>query len=308
MSILALDNVSKKFGSVQALSGLTLKFNGGVLGLIGPNGSGKTTTINILGGFIRPDIGRVEVFGLDPWRDRSKIFLRMGLLPDEIYLPKGLTGYNLLRNEAMILGIRDINGRIEEVSQLLGIGGFLHRRIGSYSSGMYKRLLLARTLLNPDIDLIVLDEPFSNIDVESIVTISKVVQDLRKKGKNFLIASHILPHLLPICSEYAVILDGKIVVKGSFSQLFSEIDEYHYLIRVDKYIDELIDHIKSIEGVKRIESDELGIHIITHNPRSLLMRLYECFKDFGVYLLEATLYPDPLTHIFLKLGVSNEDR
>ncbi len=307
MNLLNLEHVCKKFVNIKALDHLSLKFRGGVLGFIGPNGAGKTTTINILGGFIKADSGEVEVLGLDPWNDRIELYKRMGLMPDEVSLPSGLTGYRVLKHEAKIHGIKDCDKRILEVSSLLGIKDFLDRRVGTYSSGMYKRLLIARTLLNPELELVVLDEPFSNIDVESIITITKLIVDMKREGRNFLIASHILPHLLPVCSDFAFIFRGRVVAKGSFSELLGRIDRFHYLIRFEGNWRSIIQELTTYEEVSEYRLDELGLHLVTRKPWETLSKIYGYCVKHDLKILEVSLYPDPLTQVFFKLGGSDEN-
>ena len=304
--ILLLRDVYKSFGEVRALDGLSLEFGGGVLGFIGPNGAGKTTTINIVSGFIRPDNGVVRVFDLDPWSERAEVFSRMGVMPDEIVFPGWLTGYQLLKVEAQAMGLGDYEGRILELARMVGIDWALGMRVGGYSTGMFKRLLMARTLLNPDVDLYILDEPFSNVDVESIITFVGLIRELSRSGKSFIIASHILPHLLPICDNFVFIRSGRIVASGGFRELLSRLDRFHYLLRLDGDVEGLVEGLSTIGGVEEYHIDELGLHIFLRDPRKSLMDVLELCRDLGVSVWEFSLYPDPLTQVFFRLGGGDE--
>jgi len=304
--ILYAKDVYKFFGKIKALDGLNLKFDGGVLGFIGPNGAGKTTTLNLIAGFIKPDGGSIEVFGMNPWDERHNLFRRMALLPDELEFPSYLTGYDVLRGEARLYGLDNIDDVVRDVAHRVNIEWALNQRIGTYSMGMYKRLLIVRTFLNPDVEFVVLDEPFSNIDVESIILITKFIMEEVERGVNFLIASHVLPHLLSICDHFSFIHRGKIIADGDVNRLAGFVDEFKYLIRFRGDPPDNLDIISTSKYIIEYSVDRLGLHITTRDPSNALKDIFRFLIGDGSNVIEVSLYPDLLTQIFINLGMEYE--
>ena len=299
-------DVSKEFDNVVALNKVNFKVTSGVYGLLGPNGAGKTTAINLICGFIKPSFGMVRIFGLDPWIDRDVIFTKVSVMPDEITLPKDIPGYRVLLHEARLLDLSNPEKRVGEVSKILGIDWALDRPVYSYSSGMYKRLLLSRVILNPYSELIILDEPFSNIDIYTMLDFIDLIRQLSKEGKSFIISSHIFPLISNLCDKYIFLDKGRVVFKGDFERLKSQLNRISYLVRIRGDSRNFLRYIKSSCRIDECEVVEEGIILHVRVDEKFIDCLVEISRELGVDLLEVRIEPDLITQAFRKV-ISSED-
>ena len=209
MSVILTEKLSKTYGGrTVALTDLDLEVRESeVFGLIGPNGSGKSTTIHLLLNFIRPSGGTAQVFG-EPVTG-TKHRQRLGYVPESINLHMYHTGPSLLRYYGQLSGLlpRHLSGRIEELLEYVGLDDVANRKVRKYSKGMKQRLGLAQALLH-DPDLLILDEPTSNMDPVGRREFRELVLDLKKKGKTVFISSHILSELGAVCDRVAILQGG----------------------------------------------------------------------------------------------------
>ena len=180
---------------------------GEVFGLLGPNGSGKTTTIKLLLGLIQPSAGDAFVFGRDPGDVAAK--RRLGYLPEETYLYKFLNAEETLRFYGQLFGLggRMLNDRIDQLIELVGLGHARKRHLGEYSKGMARRLGLAQALIN-DPDLVILDEPTSGLDPLGSEEVKHLIVHLREQGKTVLLCSHLLADVEDVCDRLAILYRG----------------------------------------------------------------------------------------------------
>ena len=183
----------KLFGNVVALDGLNLEVPKGICGFIGPNGSGKTTTINILLGLVRPDSGEAYVFGLDCWRNSYEIKRRVGVLHENLGYPMSFSAQRFLEYVARIYNVDKPRERALEMLKLVGLYDARDRAIKGFSAGMLQRLGLAQALIGEP-ELVFLDEPTVNLDPSArLMFLEKVKEFHRDHGVNFLTSTHILP-------------------------------------------------------------------------------------------------------------------
>jgi len=206
---------------VRALDDLTLDVRPGeVFGLLGPNGSGKTTTIKLLLGLIRPSKGDAFVFGRDPSDQAVK--RRLGYLPEETYLYRFLDAEETLRFFGNLFAIPRavLSRRIGELIELVGLQHARKRRLGEYSKGMARRLGLATALIN-DPDLVVLDEPTSGLDPLGSAEVKDLIVDLKRKGKTILLCSHLLADVEDVCDRLAILSQGTLREMGRVDELLT---------------------------------------------------------------------------------------
>jgi ABC-2 type transport system ATP-binding protein len=209
LSVILTEKLSKTYGSrTVALTDLDLEVRESeVFGYIGPNGSGKFTTIHLLLNFIRPSGGTAQLFG-EPVTG-SKHRRRLGYVPESINLHTYHTGRSLLKYYGQLSGLkRDrLDRRIEELLEYVGLQKDAKRRVSKYSKGMVQRLGLAQALLH-DPELLILDEPTSNMDPVGRRAFRELVLDLKKQGKTVFISSHILSELGAVCDRVAILQGG----------------------------------------------------------------------------------------------------
>ena len=193
---------------LTALQDLTLEVRPGeVFGLLGPNGSGKTTTIKLLLGLLRPTTGDAFVFGRDPGDREAK--RRIGYLPEETYLYKFLTADETMAFFGRLFGLDEatIGTRSDELIRMVGLEHARRRRLGEYSKGMARRLGLAQALIN-DPDVVILDEPTSGLDPIGSAEVKDLIVRLKKAGKTVLLCSHLLADVEDVCDRIAILHQG----------------------------------------------------------------------------------------------------
>src|SRR5438034_4243377 len=230
--------------SIVAVRDLNLRVEAGeVYGLLGPNGSGKTTTLKIILGLASPTRGQTKIFG----RDSALVASResVGFLPENPYFYKFLTGEETLRFFGRLCGLRGarLKERIDELLDLVGLTKARKRRLGVYSKGMLQRIGLAQALIH-DPRLVVLDEPTAGVDPAGSREIRDLILDLKRRGITVLLSSHLLAQAQEICDRVGVLANGALVREGRLQELIA-IENQTELIVADASSD-LIEEIESL--------------------------------------------------------------
>jgi len=221
--MLELRNLNKLYSSIPAVSDVSFVARPGeITGYLGANGSGKSTTMRIVTGLIEPTSGEVLFEGNPTRRDPMVYRQRMGYVPEEPHLYTHLSGLEYL---VMVAQLRDMRpktaaARIHGLLRLFGLHGDRDLSISSYSKGMRQKILLSAALMhNPD--LVLLDEPFSGLDVASALVLRSLIQELARRGKVVLFSSHELETVERICSHIVILHKGKVVADDSIANLRS---------------------------------------------------------------------------------------
>jgi len=210
---------------VHAVENLNLKVRKSeVFGLLGPNGSGKTTAIKMILGLLYPTKGKVLVFGGDS--TEPKINARIGFLPEESYLYKYLTARETLDfyGRLFSLAAKVRKSRIEALLDMVGLRAAANRTVGTFSKGMARRIGLAQALIN-DPDLLILDEPTTGLDPIGTRQIKDLILTLAKRGKTILLSSHLLADVEDVCDRIAILYGGKIHTEGQVKELLQLADK-----------------------------------------------------------------------------------
>lgn len=216
---MSVQGVRKRFGTHQVLNDLTFHVEEGqVVGLLGPNGSGKTTTVRLINGLLRPDAGTLRVDGRDPLVEGDAVRQISGVLTETAGLYGYMTGLQNLRFFAELYGVDDPT-RAGDLLELVGLTAAAEKPVATYSTGMRKRLGLAKALLHRP-RLLFLDEPTTGLDPEGIRMVLAHIRDLnRREGITVLICSHLLHQLEDVCDRYVFIDGGRVVEEGSLADL-----------------------------------------------------------------------------------------
>lgn len=214
-----VDAVRKSFGGRPVLTDVTFWVNRGeIVGLIGPNGSGKTTTIRLLNGVIAPDAGRISVGGFDPGHDGDRVRRMAGILTESAGLYGHMTGRENLRFFADLYGVAE-PGRAEELLAEFGLSDAADRKVATYSTGMKKRLGLAKAMLHRP-ELLFLDEPTSGLDPDGMRMVLEYIRRLNEQeGTTVIICSHLLQQLEVVCHRYLFLVGGRVVEQGTLPEL-----------------------------------------------------------------------------------------
>ena len=212
-----IEGLTKDFGDVRAVDGLTLSIpTGEVFGLLGPNGSGKTTTINCLTGLLTPTAGRVLVEGFDVRTQGDEARSVMGVSPQETAVYSYLTGREnvALFGELQSVPKKTLDERTDYVIEKVGLMEDAGRRVGKYSGGMKRRVSIAMALV-ADPKVVLLDEPTVGMDPQARRAVWDFVLDLRDKGKTILITTHYMEEAQELCDEVGIVDHGKLIALGS---------------------------------------------------------------------------------------------
>lgn len=210
--------IVKRFGRKLALRGVDLEVRRGeVFGVVGPNGAGKTTLLRIIATLVKPTAGSLRVMGIDAIENPAEVRKVIGYLPEEADVYPRLTGWeNLLFYARLVTGSEAKARKMARLgAEISGLGDALRRKAGTYSRGMRRRLLLARTLmLRPQ--LAILDEPTSGLDVFSAIGVRRAIaRYVREEGATVILSSHNMLEVEYLCSRVALINNGVIVAVGT---------------------------------------------------------------------------------------------
>ena len=220
-SAIEMVDLCKRYGSLWAVDHLTLGVQQGeIFGLLGPNGSGKTTTVNMLSGLVAPSSGTVRVLGLDVQRQARQVRRVLGCVAQETALYEELTPWDNLDFHADLFGVPrgEKRARIMRILSLVQLHDRARARVKTFSGGMKRRLAIGRALLH-DPHLVYLDEPTLGVDVQSRRAIWDYILALKRQGKTTLITTNYLEEAQALCDRLAIIDHGKLLVVDTPTQL-----------------------------------------------------------------------------------------
>lgn len=208
-AVLEINSLHKEYGKVTALNHIDLQVEQGqVFGLLGPNGSGKTTTLGMILDVIRPTSGSFRWFGQEPDHHQRK---RIGAILEK---PNFYPTFSAFKNLQLVCKIKEMGEeRIAPVLEQVGLSERQHDNFKTYSLGMKQRLAIASALLaNPEV--LILDEPTNGLDPQGIAEIRQLITDIAQEGKTIILASHLLDEVQKVCSRFAVLQMGKLIHTG----------------------------------------------------------------------------------------------
>jgi heme exporter protein A len=215
--VLRAKKLVKAFGRNRVLKGIDLSIQAGDrYVLFGPNGAGKTTLVKVLSGLLKADSGEVLIFGENFGDDPRYIRSRIGVLSHEPYLYGELTAMENLDFFAQLFAIKDRTSRIKALLKEVGLYTRAHDRAGTFSRGMRQRLGLARALLH-DPDLVLLDEPYTGLDLAARETLDRLVLEKSSQGKSFLSITHVLDQGLEMATRAGLLSGGRMVAEADES-------------------------------------------------------------------------------------------
>ena len=213
--------VVKRWGTTVALNGATMAIGPGVTGLLGANGSGKTTLLGLFLGLTKPDAGRIQVLGLDPFKAGAKVRARVGYSPEHHLLPADVKAYDLVRHVAELHGLphREATARASDALFQVGLGEERLRPIGTMSTGQRQRVKLAQAIVHDPV-LVLLDEPTEGLDP---VQRDDMLGLIRRIGSDFgihvLLSSHVLDEVERVADHAVILHQGRVVAAGTLDDL-----------------------------------------------------------------------------------------
>lgn len=211
----------RRFGDFTAVDRINLRVRAGsFFGFLGPNGAGKSTTIKMLTGLLAPDSGRVLVMARDLAAEPSEVKRRIGVVPEDLNLFERLTGAEMLAFTGRMFGLgrEEIRERSRELLELMELEGEPRKLVVEYSHGMKKKLALACALIHRP-EILFLDEPFEGVDAIASRTLKDLLSRLTARGLTVFLTSHVLEIVERLCSDIAVISEGRLVASGPLAEL-----------------------------------------------------------------------------------------
>jgi ABC-2 type transport system ATP-binding protein len=207
--VIATMGLTKRYGEVLALAGVTMEVRKGeVFGLLGPNGSGKTTTIRLLLGLLKPTSGHAAVAGFDCWRQSVEVRRLVSYLPGELRLPGAMRGLALLRYLSDLRGGQGLDRAVAIAEQVMGLD--LRRKVRHYSTGMKQKLALAQAFADPA-EVLILDEPTSSLDPSVRADVLDLVREARSGGQTVVFSGHVLSEVEQVADRVAIMRLGALM-------------------------------------------------------------------------------------------------
>ncbi len=290
--ILSINNLTKYYGKLKALDNLTLDvYAGEILGFLGPNGSGKTTTLGILLGILEASSGTFSWFGQPPSPEQRK---KIGaLLETPLFYPY-LSGYDNLKIVALIKEAP--YSEIDEVLKIVGLEERKNSKFKTYSLGMKQRLAIGAALLGKP-EVMILDEPTNGLDPTGIVEIRELIVSIAKRGMTIVLASHLLDEVEKICSHVVVLDKGKKLHAGRVSEVLrsSEIIELS-AFDMDKLKSALVEEDFILDA--RLDNDKLIVELNRHVDPAEINRM---LVNKGIYVNYLSAHEKSLENYFLEL-------
>ena len=299
--VIQTDGLTKRYKNVVAVDDLSMEIrHGRVYGLLGPNGSGKTTTMGLLLGLLKPTSGTFSLFGSPDGPEAS--LRRVGAIIESPAFYPYLSGFQNLKYYQIISG----GGSEEEIESLIdrvGLAGRGNDRFRTYSLGMKQRLGIAYALLG-DPDLVFLDEPTNGLDPEGMIEVRELIRSLGDGNRTVLLSSHLLHEVEQVCDSVTIISNGKLIAQGEVSQLVATAGSER--VRTKTTDDGKARQILSaLDWVEDVATDEDSLLVTTPIERS--SEITEALAHSEVYVAEMMPVRTSLEEYFLEVTANAED-
>ena len=291
--IIQTRDLTKTYGSIVAVNKLSMDVpRGRIFGLLGPNGSGKTTTLSIILGLIARTSGSFSVFGKDvPHRDALH---RIGAIVENPAFYPYLSGRNNLAYFQGISGKSD-RGELDRLLDMVGLGARANDKFHTYSLGMKQRLGIAYALLG-DPEMLILDEPTNGMDPAGMAEIRDLIRRLGTGGRTVLLSSHLLHEVEAICDSVAILSRGKLIAQGDVSELLGVGAQIQFRTTDDARATEVL---SGVDWIKAVEEDE-G-YLVANAPSHRSGELTAALSGAGVYVTEMRPRAKTLEQYFLEV-------
>jgi daunorubicin resistance ABC transporter ATP-binding subunit len=298
-----LVDVTKRFGDFVALDRLGLRVEAGeIVGLLGPNGSGKTTTVNMLSGLSRATAGVVRVLGHDMAGNPRSVRALLGVVPQETALYDELSAEANLRFHADLFDVprRAVEGRVAEVLELVELVDRRRSRVGTFSGGMKRRLALARALVHEP-QLLYLDEPTLGVDIQSRRAIWDHVLGLKWSGKTVLITTNYLEEANALCDRLVILDHGRLVAEDTPRGLRHRFgDTVIHLVVEPEPAPALLERLRALAGVSGVSHSDGTLTVTVEGDRAVSGAVVGLVAREGE-LQEISQHETSLDEVFLSL-------
>ena len=298
--VIRTDRLTKRYGDILAVDGLSLEVpRGQIFGLLGPNGSGKTTTMGMLLGLVRPTSGSFTLF--DPATEHRRALSRVGAIVETPSFYPYLSGYDNLAYFQGISGKGD-RAQVDDVLAQVGLADRAHSRFRTYSLGMKQRLGLAYALLGEP-DLLFLDEPTNGMDPAGMAEIRELIRSLGSHDRTVLLSSHLLYEVEQVCDSVAILSKGRLIAQGPVADLVGSRGADRVRLRTTDNT-RAAEILSALTWVEKVALD--GPWVVVTAPSERSSELSAALGRSEVYVTEMTAREMSLEHYFLD--VTGDDR
>jgi ABC-2 type transport system ATP-binding protein len=287
--MIQLVDVTKRYDDTIVVNRLNLQINAGeIVGMIGHNGAGKSTTLKMIAGLVEPTSGHVQVMGHDMQKESIKVKQRIGYLPEESSLYEAMTArqYLLFFSELYQMPRPQALQRIDQLLDSLGLAD-KNKLTGEFSKGMKRKTAIARALLH-DPELLILDEPSSGLDPLTSFFIINYLKTLKHQGKTIILSAHNLFHLETICDRVGIMKNGKLLIFDNMDVIRSRLGkrEYQILFRTDQKLD--YEHVN-------------GNYVFRTGEVDAIASMLDTISANGWTLMDLSMRESALEEIYVKL-------
>ncbi len=300
--MIQVEGLTKRFGPITAIQEVTFSVNKGeILGFLGPNAAGKTTTMRILTGYLTPTAGRATVAGYDVMEESLEVRRHVGYLPEDVPLYPEMTVRDYLAFWARLRGLDRAQARIRAVMERCALVGWEQALIGRLSKGYRQRLGLAQALLHEP-EVLILDEPTGGLDPRQIIEVRELIRGLAGEH-TVILSTHILPEVSQTCQRVVIIHQGRIVAEGTPEELNARLKgSDQVLLEVGRPAPDALEQIQRLPGVVQVREQAPGKYQVTCAVgRDLRPELAALAVHRGWELLQLRPLDLSLEEIFLRL-------
>jgi len=304
--MIKVSGLTKDYGARRAIENVSFDAQQGeILGFLGPNGAGKTTTMRILTGYLPPTDGEAIVAGYDIVEESLEVRKRVGYLPETVPLYTDMVVFDYLKFMGELRKIPNINDRVDEVLDMVGLIDRADGYIGNLSKGMRQRIGLAQALLHRP-EVLILDEPTIGLDPGQVVEVRELIREIGKE-RTVLLSTHLLNEAQNICDRVLIINKGKIVTEDTTENLQARlIGAERVILKVRGDADQLGKTVKQVKGVQGVTTKEDGsVEFEFASGKDVRPEVAKQVINSGYDLIEMRPLGMSLEEIFLELTGSD---
>lgn len=304
--VMSVNNLKKSIKNKEIIKGISFDvYAGEIFGFLGPNGSGKTTTIRMLVDLIRPTEGTIHICGFDVHKEHDEAMRKVGCIVENPELYVYLTGWENLEHFARMLPDVD-EKRIQEVVEIVSMDGRIHDKVRTYSLGMRQRLGIAQALLGRP-SLLILDEPTNGLDPQGIKEMREFIQRLAADGLSLFVSSHLLSELQQMCHRVAIISHGEVIQVGAVDELIAQGGRVVWTVSPSEEAERVLQSSDVVISALTVELDNLSSlpatvkQISTQMDQKDIPKLSQLLIEKGISLYAVEIKNPTLEDLFLRL-------
>ncbi len=296
--VIDVQDVSKWFGNLVAVNGVSFQIYPGITGLLGPNGAGKTTLLHMIAGLSSVSDGEVRVLG-ESVRSNPGIYRRMGIMSEHEAVYGFHTGRQFVQFNARLQGVTQIESAVDRAIEAVGLTQVQNRPLRTYSRGMSQRMRLAATLVH-DPQVLILDEPLNGTDPHQRIEFQELMNRLANEGRTILISSHILEEVEAQAGRILLMVSGKLAASGNIRAIREKLDQRPYKVRIlagnARSLASALLKTDVVESVT-IDPDD-AIIVLSRNVSILQNSVPSLARELGIRLFRVEPLDESLESVF----------